>query len=498
MTYPKFVLRERLRTPTGAFVAITLILGSLYAFMTPGLTGYDEGEHFLRAWQLSNGHITAIKGHDRSGTVALGEMMPSDLRQKSLALFFDASNIGKSAAAFHHMRDATPNQQARFDQFEGFSSSAIYPPVPYIPAAVAIRVARTIGLSVLATVLLSRFASLLAFVAIVVLAIRRIPRHKWLMCMLAAAPVCTFQASMISADGITIALALLVVACALRATSLQVGKLTNAHIVEAAVIVFALGLAKPPYIMFAALFGPAIWKHRHHHGWRLGLSALPGIAAFLAWSAYAQSVFIPPIYVSVEGQYAYRGVDTSAQLAFLRTHPASLFAVIGRTIGRTWAHILHDSVAQVANWPVPTLWATVIALSTYAAIAIAAAASRREHRPERDAIVSPDAEIALVSNATRFLMVVVALSSAIVVFLLAYTGWNQVAAPHIDAFQGRYLFLPIALLVFAFAPNGAAVRRDDSADLSSPPVSAARVHLGLGCVVASSLAGFVAMLIHYY
>ena len=40
----------------------------------------------------------------------------------------------------------------------------------------------------------------------------------------------------------------------------------------------------------------------------------------------------------------------------------------------------------------------------------------------------------------------------VVLFLLAYAGWNAVGAPRSDEFQGRYLYPLVALLVLAAIP----------------------------------------------
>ena len=91
-------------------------------------------------------------------------------------------------------------------------------------------------------------------------------------------------------------------------------------------------------------------------------------------------------------------------------------------------------------------------------------------------------------------MAVTGVCTAMGVFLLAYTGWNQVAAPRIDAFQGRYLFLPLALLIFSIAP----VRQ--KYDLGKPVAIRSlilRTAPALACAGAAAIA-FVSMVVHYY
>ena len=59
--------------------------------------------------------------------------------------------------------------------FVDFAAAAVYPPVPYLPSAIGIRIGRLFGASPFILVLLARLADLAAFIALVALAIRRLP-----------------------------------------------------------------------------------------------------------------------------------------------------------------------------------------------------------------------------------------------------------------------------------------------------------------------------------
>ncbi len=263
-------------------------------------------------------------------------------------------------------------------------------------------------------------------------------------------PVCVFQAAMVSADGVTIALAFLAIALAMQLAQAEPGVSPRRAIVEVGLLAVALGLAKPPYIVFLLLFVPAVVRHRHEiMGRLLPAAMIPGVALFAWWSHYAQSVWLPPINPFNPGNLPIGlrpgDADQSRQLAFVEHHPLHFLAATSTTLARTWRVLLQNVVAQVAGWRPPGPLGVVPAVLTWAALllAVALAASSGAGRDEpRSAWV-----VEIVTDT------VVAGGTFVALFLFAYTGWNTVGADRVDAFQGRYLVPVLALVSMAIAPQ---------------------------------------------
>ena len=476
-----------LRTPTALFCTAALTIGTLFAIITPVFTGYDEPVHFLRAWQLSNAEVTSDRVDD-NGTLETGAYLPievlDDIQLLAGATFHDAA--GKfdldGARAFPHIGDRAP---AGADEFAGFALSAVYAPTPYLPAAAALRIGRTMGLSTLALVWVARLATLLGYVALIARALHHAPRRRWLLACLALLPMSAFQSAMISADAITLGLVLLTAAVAQSLFHQPTGALRRSHIIEFALLVLALGLAKPPYLLFGALVLPALWKHRSTRSTRwLALASLPGIAAFLAWTQYARRIYLPPHFGFGPGSYAYRGVDSDEQISQFLHQPWAFIGVIARTVGHTWRTLMHDIVAQVSAEQPYAATATVIAIVAYAAIFAAA-----RHGETDNAGSSIDQNVDGAGTSTRIEVINtsgVCVVAVVAIFLLAYAGWNQVGAPRVDAFQGRYLFAPFAvLMLYLRVPTK---RRTSRAIARWPALASATVSL-------VTLAGLA---VHYY
>jgi uncharacterized membrane protein len=255
-------------------------------------------------------------------------------------------------------------------------------------------------------------------------------------------PVTVFQAAMISADGITIALALLVVALALDVAATPRGEVTKGRLVEIALATVALGLAKPPYILFALALAIPIRRHGGRVARAVAGALGAGFAAAAAWGVYASSVYVTlplaPGYVGPLTRFSvFTHVDQRRQRSYVVHHPFRFLRAIGRTLSTYWTDLLHQVVAQVSLWTVPV----AIVVVAFGIVAVSAAI------PEGGPPASTSRS--LLGTRSRALLVAIALATFFALMVLAYLGWNALEAPRIDAFQGRYLLPTIPLLLLA-------------------------------------------------
>jgi uncharacterized membrane protein len=409
-------------------LAVGLICGLGFVFLTPPLSGYDEPVHFLRADQVASGHLVASQ-HGKQYGGAFPATLTKDLR----VLLSDGVFSRDRTKVFKHFGDAAPSGPKRFLDF---SPSAVYSPVPYIPEALLMAVGHQFGASVLVLLYLGRIGSLLGTIGLLALAVARMPSRKWILATVALLPVTVLQASMLSADGVTIALALLVFALAFALAATPRGDVTKRQLVEIAIATTALGLAKPPYILFALLFAIPWWRHRGAVGHALVASTATGFAAFAAWNAYAASIYVAPRYPNggADRFAVFTHVDPHRQERFIEHHPWTFVQTIQRTLSSYWHSFLHDVIAQAPLVSVPS-WVIVAG----AVILLAGA------------VLPTVAPRAVVRWRARVVIVATAALTFVALMALAYAGWNAVGAPRISAFQGRYL-VPLAPLVLVALP----------------------------------------------
>jgi uncharacterized membrane protein len=287
-------------------------------------------------------------------------------------------------------------------------------------------------------VLLARLAQLLAYAALVVLAVRRIPKRKLVLAVCALAPVTILQAATVNADALTIAFTLLVVAEAFHLADLDPDDIGVAQLVEAGGALVALALAKQPYILVAAFFIVPMWKHRGRIARVLGVELGLAAIATALWTHWAQGSYVPPNYKYFAGDlkhnFAYVHVDPGKQFSFVRSHPFSFLAAMARTIVHTRVDLFRETFVQA-----PGLRPAVF-LAILAVVVLVGA-------------VLVDADAVAGGALTRWIAVGVTVVLTVATFLSAYAGWNAVGAPQIDAFQGRYLFPIVTVFVIVAIPT---------------------------------------------
>jgi uncharacterized membrane protein len=407
-------------------LSVGVIAGVGFAFLIPPLAGYDEPYHFLRAYQVSEGHVVA-EHHGKQ----FGGDMPAELSPDLSRLLTDGLFSRDRTTVFKHFGDAPPRGASTFVDF---APSAVYPPVPYAPSSLLMAIGRAFGASTLVLMYLGRLGSLLATIALLALAVARMPSRKWMLVAVALLPVTVLQAAMLSADGVTIALALLVVALALDVGATPRGAVAKRRLVEVAIATVALGFTKPPYILFALLFAIPWRRHGGTVARALLAVVVAGFAASAVWSVYASHSYVAPNFPNPTHDpfAAYTHVDPQRQEHLVAHHPLRFLHTIERTLSLHWHNFLHDGIAQTPLNPVPP-WVVVIGV----VIVLAAAIVPLAEPPS------------LLRWRARAFVVAIALLTFAALMVLAYAGWNAVGAPSITAFQGRYLvpLLPLALVV---------------------------------------------------
>ncbi len=479
------------RRPHLAFIAVACVFGLALTVTLPPLAGFDEGVHFLRAWHVSNGHVGAETGH-RVGDPGrtLGAYVPDGLERGLSTLLLDGILRRDNARrVWSHFGDPAPSGPPTFVDF---SAAAVYPPVPYAPSAVGIRVGRVFGASPFVLVLLARLAELAAFIGLIALAIRRLPSRRWVIALLALSPVALFQAATISADAITNAFAVLVIADALALTACEQGTVPRALLLETMLATVALALCKQPYILAAGLLLLPAWRHRRQIGAAIVATFAVGGTLALIWTHWANDHYLAPDFLppSLGGHanYANNNVQPKDQLAYLRSHPFAFAGAVGRMITGHGASIAHDLVAQVSYWHVPGLIAVLAGCVLIAGVVL-------------------DAGPLAGGGAMRILGLALAAVTVLVSLFLAYVGWNAVRAPRIDGYQGRYLLVVLAIIGVVIMPDRMTRARGglgDDAPVSGRVLTTGGDRIGsvalvlIGCSAALLLAIEVGLALHSY
>lgn len=408
--------------PGRFFPAAGLLVGFALLVATPPFQVPDEPAHFYRACAVSEGQLWAVRGEDEQGQAGLGAMLPASLQELGIGL--------KGDLPFHPERKIRPETIRRafrvpLDEerrvFVDYRTSAQYTPVPYLPQAVGIAIARGLGASPLGFLYAARIANLLVATALIFLGLRGLPSYSWLMTMLALTPMALFLRPSASADALSTAVAFLLVGIVARLAwgEEERGRWKDIAILTACSV--ALCLSKPVYVplAFLALLIPATRFPGGRRGPALLLLGVMTAASFGLAMQTAGAIDLP--------LRPDAPVDRDRQVRDALADPLRVAGIVTEDYLLRGDRYVAQIVGQLgwldANLPKPLLWGYAALLGLLALL------------DTRRAVA--------VAAWQRALMVLVALAILGLVSASQYATWTPYGADYVEGIQGRY-FLPLA------------------------------------------------------
>lgn len=305
------------------------LFGACYALLLPPLQAPDEFAHFYRAYGISEGTCVAprLTGIPLSIKEMAVAFQPSLEEQRRI----DSGDI------LSFLR--TPLNDTQRD---GVTNEAadMYSCVPYLPEVVGIGAGRLFGAPPAAILYLGRFANLIAYLAIVSLALRQLPGFQLPLLSVALMPMALNQAASASWDGLAYAVAFFLFAYILRlAWDPAISTLQPRHYLALGAAVVCASLCKTDVWLAPLLvFVPSSRFKRPREKWLLLLGVL--LLATVVISGWN--------YVNREDMARWveiiklRQIYLADNLAFLLHHPW----VFVQTSLRTWGVHGFDFAAE--------------------------------------------------------------------------------------------------------------------------------------------------------
>ncbi len=407
------------------FVSIALPAGLLFAATTPPFRVPDEVGHFWRAYALATGTLSP-----EIATSGATSDLPSGVRRIVQEFWRDAAT--------------QPQEFNRYTFYVGWKTpldreqrvSVTYPgqylPTLYAPQIAAAAVSDALGLRPLITFYVGRAAGVLAFIAVVAIAIRITPVAPWGFAVIGLLPMTLYLAASWSADTMNNALALFFAALMLRAITLR-EHLGRRELATLAAVAVLLATGKPPYCSMALLLIVIPAERFTNNRQRLATIALIGLAMVACAAAtftYAQ-----------RGSVSLRSdVDAAKQLRLVIADPIRFPRVIVDDLTAHGSAYFEQTVGRLGmldlRLPWLLIWCELIAFL------LAAQTSRLN-------VSTPVRLLALAAFAIAFTGILLAL----------YLGWTPPGSPVVEGIQGRYFIALLPLLLIAMSGTSLANRR---------------------------------------
>jgi uncharacterized membrane protein len=207
--------------PIYMFLILSGVFGPLLIGVVPPMRGPDEPAHFVRTYSVSQGDLIPTRADEQGRKGTLLSLRP----QKQIEVF-ELARDKVNAAGFAYgpvfesyeevRRASVTDSQASQLVFNLYGGSEAYSPIPYLPYLPAGLVARLLALDFLPTLYLMRLTGFAALTALITYAIAVIPRLKWSFLAIAMLPSALYGRVVVSGDGMTLALTMVLVALCLR------------------------------------------------------------------------------------------------------------------------------------------------------------------------------------------------------------------------------------------------------------------------------------------
>lgn len=299
------------------FLVVALIWGVAQVFIVPPLQVPDEGDHWFRAWAMTDGQLTA----DRQGMVTLpGVFAPTvDLYTRVLvASGKERLPVSLDGQAGFSGYDDLFNGSGPAGTVKVVSRVASYGPVGYLPQAAGVALGRLVGAPPLTCFYLARLANLLAAVALLFFAIRLAPFGKQLFLLLGLLPMTMYELSSASCDALTIAGAMFFTALVLSASTRdRLRRIDVALVLATAALLLNV---KPGYwalVLLVLLIRPAQLGGRGRY-----LAFLAGNAVVVA------GVFLIVYLLTGTGARVQTVGGSASQLQFILHQPLGFLGIV--------------------------------------------------------------------------------------------------------------------------------------------------------------------------
>jgi Predicted membrane protein (DUF2142) len=317
------------------FLVIALAWGVVQVFIVPPLQVPDEGDHWFRAWALTDGQLTA----DRQGMITLPGVFArtADLYTRLVGVGVLPVSL-EGQAGFSGYEDLF-NSPGPSGTVRVASRVLSYGPVGYLPQAVGVGLGRLVGAPPLTCFYLARLGNLFAAIVLLFFAIRLAPFGKQLFVLLALLPMTMFELASVSCDALTISGAMFFTSLLLSA-SVRV----TLRRVDVALVLAASALllnVKPGYwalVLLVLLIRPAQLGGRTRYMAFVAANALVVVGVFLivflltATDARVQAVGGP-----------------HAQLLFILNQPLSFLGILWSNLQNNLLKWTFESIG-VLGW----------------------------------------------------------------------------------------------------------------------------------------------------
>lgn len=304
------------------YFVVVIVIGVVFTLIAPPFMGSDEKTHFLRVYEISEGHL--ISSVDENGILSI---MPRSLNKAYSGnsdenvkldgvISYDdiPSRINIPLEKENELNYCTCN-------LTNYFGASLYSPFQYLPHLVGVEIGKILNLGPTWILYLARICNLLFFALLTTIGIKLLPKFKLPAILILLSPVVLSGATTVSADGVTNAVIFLFIAYIANIIFNKKDVTTKEKIILG-ILTFMIAMCKIVYIPVVTLvflLPKESFKNKKTSLIFKILLFIFGIIASLSW-LYISSMFLNS-----------QSATSSTQIHYIFTHLVDYIIMIVRT-----------------------------------------------------------------------------------------------------------------------------------------------------------------------
>ena len=391
------------------FAGFALVVGIALVFVNAPQVRYDEHAHFWRAYEIASGNII-------SRTI-------NELPNSVTDLFMREDNSYPNKEINYETIQEKIGAELNEDEKTPFAVGATgsLTPISYIPQVIGVLIGRVLQLSPMIILYLGRLTNLLAYIALVFMAIKIMPSEKWklIIMMIALFPMSMNLAATVSPDTVILGTTLLAISYAMH-LKFETKEITYKHIILLGILCMIPTVCKIVYFPLCLLV--LLLPHEKFES---------KTKRILSWVIIFAIVFIPYLVLN-------RIVSLGDYEIAIRTNMTEQILFTLSSIPRDFITLINTIYVEFSDYFFEMIggWNTIQILSIVLFIMLLIAMYKTEENEKKLTFTKTDKVICWVIFIIEVLGVVAAM----------YLGWTQAQQTVVEGVQGRY-FLPIIPLI---------------------------------------------------
>lgn len=299
------------------FVITALFFGLLYVFILPPFQSVDEGTHFYRTYQISEGRFLAQNIDGR-----VGDDLPEVLSEFYNLYRPFIKNIDEKTNVDNIKRDFRLKLDKNKTVYTEFVNTALYSPVCYISQLPGVLIGKALNLPLSIIYYFGRLSNLIAYCLLVFFAIRITPFFKMPMMLLALMPMSLSLAGSYTCDVAVLGFNFLWIAFILKALTSDCVKKKDIAILSC--LAFLITLTKSYILLLPLIFlmPVKIFRSKKNYFVSILVILLSIVIGGLIWYLASRGLNL---------NMGNAGADPDAQVELIKSNPLFYAGVLLKT-----------------------------------------------------------------------------------------------------------------------------------------------------------------------